>query len=319
MKLSLLIIWILVPAMLAQVDYDDKRKCRDCENCCNNNCLSGDMRVEEQTRGIIRVSQLSNGDFIRGISGADRTPGWCKVEAVYPTGNVDNVTTYDGFTANHMVVDDDSVHQYGKKGEAKGSRLFKVATECDVAVNAAGQAFTPISTAFCPHDLSWSEYLTLMAAIRRVTDRTGFFWYFSDAFHNNYTAHVPLWKDMLHEMCLELLRCAREGECQQFEKVMTEFVREHVNKKYVGIVELVFPNMGGDVNKEEAGTISETVRPQGMRSTVLVSAVSGAIAVCTLVIIVAAILYRKRLTRKNKEMKESLSIHPQINGDDGKA
>ena len=81
MNLSLLIIGTLLQAILTQgksvkVDADDNRKCSDCENCCNNNgCVSGDMHVEEQSRGIIRVSQLSNGDFIRGISGADRKPG----------------------------------------------------------------------------------------------------------------------------------------------------------------------------------------------------------------------------------------------------
>ena len=162
--------------------------CSNCYKCCN--CVSGDMHVEEQSRGIIRVSQLSDGEFIRGISGADRKPGWCRVEAVYPT-SYEKVPTYEGFTANHMVVDDDSVHQFGEKGNATENIVFKLATECDAAVNTAGQVFTPISTAFCPHEMAWSEYLTLMAAIRRVTDRTGFFWYFSDAFHDNKTAHTP--------------------------------------------------------------------------------------------------------------------------------
>lgn len=49
------------------------------------------------------------------------------------------MTTYDGFTEGHMVVDNDIVHQYGRKGKAKKSRLFTLATECDAAVNAAGQ------------------------------------------------------------------------------------------------------------------------------------------------------------------------------------
>ncbi|XP_022808729.1 uncharacterized protein LOC111345713 [Stylophora pistillata] len=318
MKLSLLItITTLAVAIFAHVE--DKRKCSNCENCCNNNgCVSGDMHVEEQSRGIIRVSELSNGDFIRGISGADRKPGWCRVEAVYPS-SYDNVITYEGFTANHMVVDDDSVHQFGKKGNATENIPFKLATECDAALNAAGQVFTPISTAFCPHDLGWSEYLTLMAAIRRVTDRTGFFWFFSDAFHDNKTAHIPHWMDMLHEMCLELLSCARDGKCQQFENVMAKFVREHVNKKYVGIVDVVFPNMGGDVSKEEAGTIAETVRPKETRSIMLISAVGSAIVGFMLVLLVAAILYRKKYRSGNKKMQELQANHPQVSSDIGKA
>ena len=324
MNLSFLIIGTLLQAILTQgtsvnVDVDDNKECSNCENCCNNNgCVSGDMHVEEQSRGIIRVSQLSNGDFIRGISGADRKPGWCRVEAVYPS-SYDRVTTYEGFTANHMVVDDDSVHQFGERGNTTENIPFKLATECDAALNTAGQVFTPISTAFCPHDLAWSEYLTLMAAIRRVTDRTGFFWYFSDAFHDNKTAHIPQWMDMLHEMCLELLSCARDGKCQQFEKVMAEFVREHVNKKYVYIVDVVFPNMGGDVSKEEAGTISETVRPKGMSSLLLISAVGSAIVGFLLVLLVAAILYRKKYGRGNKKMQDLQAKHPQVNADDGKA
>ena len=165
MNLSLLIIGTLlaISTQVANVDAhdgDDNRRCSECTNCCNNNrkekkkgCVSGDMHVEEQSRGIIRVSQLSDGDFIRGISGADRKPGWCRVEAVYPS-SYDKVTTYEGFTANHMVVDDDSVHQFGEKGNATENIPFKLATECDAALNTAGQVFTPISTAFCPHDLS---------------------------------------------------------------------------------------------------------------------------------------------------------------------
>ena len=330
MNLSLLIIGTLlaISTQVANVDAhdgDDNRRCSECTNCCNNNrkekkkgCVSGDMHVEEQSRGIIRVSQLSDGDFIRGISGADRKPGWCRVEAVYPS-SYDKVTTYEGFTANHMVVDDDSVHQFGEKGNATENIPFKLATECDAALNTAGQVFTPISTAFCPHDLAWSEYLTLMGAIRRVTDRTGFFWYFSDAFYDNDTAHIPQWMDMLHEMCLELLSCARDGKCQQFENVMAEFVREHVNKKYVYIVDVVFPNMGGDVSKEEAGTISETVRPKETRSILLISAVGSAIVGFLLVLLVAAILYRKRYSRGNKKLQDLQSKHPQVNADDEKA
>ena len=141
-----------MPMILAH----DKRKCRDCKNCCNSvGCVSGDMHVKEQSKGVICVSQLSNGDFIRGISGADRKPGWCRVEAVYPS-SYESVTVYDGFTPNHMVVDDDLVHQFGKKGNMSENVPFKLATECDAALNTAGQAFTPISTAFCPHELGWS-------------------------------------------------------------------------------------------------------------------------------------------------------------------
>lgn len=331
-KLSLLIIWILVPAILTQVPEGDEAGPEHHLSVSADvnvqiqvkveitiNCVSGNMSIQEQSKGIIPVSQLSDGDFIRGISGPDSARGWCRVEAVSPRSEDANITTYDGFTADHMVVDDGLVHQYGKKGELIKGRLYNVVTECDAAVNAAGQAFTPISTAFCPHDLEWSEYLILMAAIRRVTDRTGFFWYLNDAFHDNDTAHIPLWKDMLHEMCLELLNCARDGKCQQFENWMAEFIREHVNQKYLPIVKDVFPNMGGDVTKEEAGTISETVRPKGMRSIMFMAAVGSAIAGFMLILLVAAILYRKKYCRGIKKMQDPQANHPQVDCDDGKA
>lgn len=261
MVYMMIIVGIFAPGILAY-----SRRCSNCRDCCNSQCVSSEMQVEEQTKGFVRVAELSIGDIIRGVSGAKQDPGWCRVEAVYPTANKNNVTTYDGFTEGHMVVDNNIVHQYGRKGKAKKSRLFTLATECDAAVNAAGQVFTPISTAFCPHDLSWSDYLTVMAAIRRVTDRTGFFWYISDAFHDNKTAQVPFWEDLLYEMCLDLLQCAREGRCQEFENVVAQFVLEHVNEKYAAIVKQEFPNFGGDVENKESGTITEVVRAHRSRT-----------------------------------------------------
>ena len=38
-----------MPMILAH----NKRKCRDCKNCCNSiGCVSGDMHMEEQSKGI---------------------------------------------------------------------------------------------------------------------------------------------------------------------------------------------------------------------------------------------------------------------------
>ena len=51
----------------------DNRDCSKCQNCCNNySCVSSEMQVEEQTKGFVRVADLSIGDIIRGVSGADR-------------------------------------------------------------------------------------------------------------------------------------------------------------------------------------------------------------------------------------------------------
>ena len=310
---SKLIAWILVLG-LAQEIVVKASNCNNCINCCN--CVSGEMQVEEQSRGIIRVLELSTGDVIRGITGSDRTPAWCKVQAIHQTIDSDNVTSFDGFTANHMVVENGTVRPYGKRGKVRKSRVYTLATECDAAINVEGQAFTPISTTFCPHELGWSEYLLLMAAIRRVTQRTGYFWYSLDVFHDNKTAKVPYWMDMLHDMCTELLTCAREGQCQEFENVMEEFVHAHLNKPYMVIVDRVFPNIGGDVEKSEAGTVSEVVRPQGKSNIFLFSAVGCAVALLLLIVILAALMYRLRVLKKKKQIKEP---HPTLPAEDVKA
>ena len=310
---SKLIAWILVLG-LAQEIVVKADNCNNCINCCN--CVSGEMQVEEQSRGIIRVLELSTGDVIRGITGSDRTPAWCKVQAIHQTINSDNVTSFDGFTANHMVVENGTVRPYGKRGKVSKSRVYTLATECDAAINVEGQVFTPISTTFCPHELGWSEYLLLMAAIRRATQRTGYFWYSLDVFHDNKTAKVPYWRDMLHDMCTEMLRCAREGQCQEFENVMEEFVHAHLNKPYMVIVDRVFPNIGGDVEKSEAGTVSEVVRPQGKSNIFLFSAVGCAVALLLLIVILAALMYRLRVLKKKKQIKEP---HPTLPAEDVKA
>ena len=312
--LSMLIAGIFFPGGIHTEDKSEVCKYKDCKRC---SCVSGEMQVEELTKGTITVSQLSYGDIIRGIRGADRVHSWCRVEAVYPRKGNDMFTTYDGFTADHMVIDAHTVRAYGKKGKATKSRLYMLATDCDAAVNAAGQAFTPISTAFCPHELSWSEYLPLIAAIRRVTSRTGYFWYFSDAFLNNETARVPEWMNMLQDLCIELLRCAREGQCQKFEKVVEEFVHEHMNPKYRMIVDHMFPNIGGDVENSESGTITELVRPQEKTNALLFLAVSSAVAMVLIIIAAAFLVRRARVTRKSKIVQDpDPSDHPQAKAQD---
>ena len=266
----------------------------------NFNCISGEMRVEERIKGYVTVSQLSEGDIIRGITGVEQKTAWCKVEAIFQVPNSQNQTTYDGFTADHMVVNG-TVHPYGKTGEIQVGPIYTLATDCDASVNAAGQAFTPISTTFCPHDLTWSEYISVVSAIRRVTDRAGNFWYDLKSYHDNATAVVPRWVDQLPTICREVLRCSREDKCQAFENVMNEFVHDHLNKEYVVVVERVFPNMGGDVNKQQAGTITEVVRPRKSSHTVLFSVVGSAMVV--LLIIAAAVLVYRARVKAVKELE----------------
>ena len=270
-------------------------------------CVSGEMEIEERTRGFVHVSELSEGDVIFGITGPQRNPAWCKVVAVFPAVGGKNRTTHDGFTADHMVIDH-TVHPYGKKGEMRVGPVYTLATDCDASVNAAGQAFSPISTAFCPHELSWSEYTTLMSAIRRFANRTGYFWFDTSVYHDNDTAMVPHWLDQLHQICNQLLLCSRQDRCQALENVMAEFVHGHLNKEYVEVVERVFPNMGGDVSKKQAGTITEVVRLQESNQIMLFS-VFGSAMVTLLIIAVAILLYRARVkAEKELEPKKALEI-----------
>jgi len=192
---------------------------------------------------------------------------------------------------------------YRNKGEVQVGAIYTLATDCDASVNSVGQAFTPISTTFCPHELSWSEYLSVIAAVRRFTNQAGNFWYDLNSYHDNEIAVVPRWVDQLPTMCREVLLCSREDKCQALENVMNEFVHDHLNKEYVEVVERAFPNMGSDVNKQQTGTISEVVRVQKSSHIVLFSVVGSAIRVVLLIIAVAVLVYRARMMKKKKAEK----------------
>ena len=90
---------------------------------------------------------------------------------------------------------------------------------------------------------------------------------------------------------------------------MKEFVHEHLNKEYAEVVERVFPNMGGDVEKAQAGTITEAVRQQDSSQIVLFSALSCAVVVL-LIIAVAVLVYRVRLTKKRAEKELPFQSDP---------
>ena len=83
---------------------------------------------------------------------------------------------------------------------------------------------------------------------------------------------------------------------------MNEFVHDHLKKEYVKVVERAFPKMGGDVSKQQAGTITEVVRPQKSSHIVLFSVVRGAMVVL-LIIAVAVLVFRARMTKKKKAEK----------------
>lgn len=261
------------------------------------------MRIRDQTRGIVSVSELSEGDIIQGVMGAQKKTSWCKVEAIFQAAKGKSKTTYDGFTPSHMIVDH-TVHLHGSKGDIRHGPVFTLATDCDAAVNSDGQIFTPISTTFCPQELSWDDYLSLITSIRNITSRTGNFWYNLASYNDNDTSTVPHWFDQLPTLCTELLRCSRKGECEKFENVTKRFVHEHLRREFVEVVERTFPNLGGDVEKSESGTISEFVRTKRppQEDKVVISAIGGSVAV-VLIIVLAIVTYRYR-GKTNRRSKE---------------
>lgn len=262
-------------------------------------CVSGEMIVEEQTKGHLSVSQLTVGDVVRGIKGAERASAWCEVRAIYPLPQSGTRTTYDGFTDTHMVVDG-TVHQYGvrENGTVRIGPVYTLATDCDASVNSAGQVFTPINNGLCPFELSWDEYLTLITAIRRVANRTGYFWFDLSAYHNNESAMMPYWGMQLPTICRSFLRCAREDQCQEFEIIMERFVHEYLNKEYVEIVERVFPNMGSDVSKEQRGTFTEVARPEKQKNYLVLFTAVGSALFALGIIVAAVLLYRGRRMKR---------------------
>lgn len=265
----------------------------------NDSCVSGKIKVEEKTKGIVDVSKRSEGDVILGIIEAHRKPSWCKVVAIFPCEHGKNTITHHGLTADHMVVNH-TVHPHGYKGVLRDGPFFALFTECDVLVNVTGKIFSPIDTALCTHELSWNEYVSLMAAVRRVAKRIGHFRLDMSAHHDNETAMLFHWFDQLHQIRRELLRCAREDRCQALENVMEKFMREHLNKENAKVIDRVFPNMGGDVNKTQAGATTEETRTHGSFRFVPLFGVGSAIGLLLLMAI-AIILCGLRVMEKDGE------------------
>ena len=97
--------------------------------------MSGEMRVEEQVKGVVRVSKLSEGDVIFGIIGSQRKPAWCMVVAFFSTAADTNKITLDGFKTDHMVADH-TIHPY-TKGDKRMGEVYTLVTDCDTSVNSA--------------------------------------------------------------------------------------------------------------------------------------------------------------------------------------
>ena len=114
---------------------------------------------------------------------------------------------------------------------------------------------------------------------------------------------------MLPEMCTEMLRCARQGQCQKFETVVQTFVHEHLNKKNVLIAEPVFPNLGGNANKD--GTVSQVVRPDDKSTIALRSTLSVIVFMLIVIVVLTYCLFRvaKKTSMKEFDEKPTFDVH----------
>lgn len=91
-------------------------------------------------KGVVRVSELFEGDVIFGMTAYERKPVWCKVVAVFPAAADKSKITHDGFKTDHMIIDH-TVDPFDKKGDKRVGLVYTLVTECNATVNAAGQAF----------------------------------------------------------------------------------------------------------------------------------------------------------------------------------
>jgi len=288
-------------------------------------CISGEMLMREQSRGQIRVADLIPGDVIQGIDGAQANSRWCSVEGVYLANYGLEQTTYDGVTAMHMTVQetqalwdektegtsDDAappqaalvVRPQGTVGTEHVGQVYTLVTDCDAVQNDKGQVITPISTLFCPIDsMSWSDYRTLFGAIRRVTRKTGPFWYNVESFHNNETAASKEYHRMLPRLCETLLECAGDGVCQRFEHTITEFVETYVDPELTAAsVMPQFPHLGetADGNHTVPGSVSATVRDSDGDdfATPVLAATAAVFVVASFVLILLLVKSRKQMQR----------------------
>lgn len=260
--------------------------------------ISGEIRKEEQTKRVVCVSELSEGDVIFGIMGSQRKPAWCKVVAFFPAAADTNKITLDNFKTDHMVIVQ-PVHPF-MKGNKRMGEVYTLVTDYNTSVNSARGAFSPTSASFCRLELSWKDYITMLSAVRRVFNHTGYFWFDTSGYSDKRTATVPHWFYKLHERHYHLLLCARDGpEYKSFEVLMETFAPEHRDKGYEEIVGLFFTNRSGDVEKQEGGTITALVGQHVENHTVPFIAVGSAIGVL-LVIAVIIVLCGLRMMEKEE-------------------
>lgn len=287
-------------------------------------CVDGDMLLPTPVDSVQKkVSSLQLGDIILGATNLNMEKTNCEVLAVFPAYKNLNSTTFGGFTSDHLVVSDSSrkdaeangntdnviVTVAGSSGERKTSSLYTLFTDCDATYNIKGELFTPISAAFCPQ-MPWSDYIQVMAAIRRVYMKTGNFWFNLDVYYDNPAdPEYPSFMSALPELCQETLQCSKYQKCDNFEKVSSNFIQSHLYPAEVKIVKKAFPSIGNpDVSLQ--GTLSATVsgRLDGQIPGPYKYVIIAGALVVVLIITFLVLYFWRSSTANKKDIEEMMNV-----------
>ena len=205
-----------------------------------SSCISADTLIQTRERGIIKAGMVQKGEMIggRNETGSDV---WCTVisQAWHGTGYVSG-----NFTPDHFMVE---IGKDGKKrimtnGNTHPRRLaslVNIATDCDMAQTADGQLFTPFSTSFCP-DLSWTNYLDVLWAIRTLTrkEELSFLWD-PNVWHDNAShAFFPA----IRRLCSSIVTCIHNKECAPFQNTVDQILDSNLEPTKKELVTSSWPS-----------------------------------------------------------------------------
>ena len=130
-------------------------------------------RGRESAVTNVPIRDLAPGDRIRGRGNLEETT--CTVEAV---GSFGSGPVYGNYTNDHFVLDrgSNNVKAHGQCGPWTHKEKFGLLTDCPLGLDESETGFAPIDGDFCGaarSELSWTDYLALLASILRVVRASG--------------------------------------------------------------------------------------------------------------------------------------------------
>lgn len=181
------------------------------------------------------VADLKAGDLILGYNGSPTSEEFhCQVLAHYAINGTS--ITYDGLTATHIKFKEHdgkpNVDEQGIVGTKRKEDVFSFQTTCqlvkrvpdEIGVTAPQEksvplaAFSSISTAFCPANISWDDFTSITDSIKTIVEETGPFWFNPEHYDGD-------WHSALSGICEEAIKCRKKSPtpCPDLEKKMCNF------------------------------------------------------------------------------------------------